>query len=298
MGCKIDRNWEDKQVRLTQPVLLQSYEDEFELPPTGRSTNTPALAGSVLSPDVEDEEVVGKEMHSSYRTGVGKLLHVARWSIPETWNAVRELTRAVKGPSMMHYNAMLRLMRYSVDTPERGWLLKPTRTWDGKSKIEFVISGRSDSDYAKCPATRRSVSGHNVKLEGAVIICKSGMQKTTTLSVTESETVAGVTCAQDMMYAKNIVESVGLKVKLPMRLEIDNRGAVDMAQNCSSGGRTKHMEIRMLWLSELQEKGILDVKWIRGDDNEADIQTKNVSGPLFNKHCEVYCGKDKYGASG
>ena len=48
--------------------------------------------------------------------------------------------------------------------------------------------------------------------------------------MTESVTVAGVTCAQDMMYAKNIVESVGLKVKQPMRLEIDNRGAVDMAQ--------------------------------------------------------------------
>ena len=49
LGCKIDRNLEDRQVRLTQPVLLQSYEDEFELPPTGRSTNTPALSGSVLS---------------------------------------------------------------------------------------------------------------------------------------------------------------------------------------------------------------------------------------------------------
>ena len=100
------------------------------------------------------------------------------------------------------------------------------------------------------------------------------------------------------MYAKNIVESIVLKVELPMRLEIDNMGTVDIAPKCSSGGKTKHMEIRMLWLSELQEKGILDVKWIRGDDNETDIQTKNVSGPLFNKHCEVYCGKDKYGASG
>ena len=88
---------------------------------------------------------------------------------------MRDLTRAVKGTSMMHYNAILRVMWYSIDTPERGWLLKPTRTWDGKSKFEFRISGRSHSDYAKCPATRRSVSGHNVKLEGAVIICKSGM---------------------------------------------------------------------------------------------------------------------------
>ena len=49
VGCKIDWNLEDRQVRLTQSVLLQSYEDEFELPPTSRFTNTPALAGSVLS---------------------------------------------------------------------------------------------------------------------------------------------------------------------------------------------------------------------------------------------------------
>ena len=188
------------------------------MPPTGRSINTPALAGSVLSPDVPNEERVVQEVHSSYRTGIGKLLDVARWSRPETWNAVRELTRTVKGSNMMHYNAMLRVMRYSVDTPERGWSLNPTRTWDRKSKFEFRISGRSDSDYAKCPASRRSVSGHNIKLKGAVIICKSGIQKTTTLSVTESEIVSGVTCAEDMMYAKNIVESIGLKVELPMRL--------------------------------------------------------------------------------
>ena len=59
-----------------------------------------------------------------------------------------------------------------------------------------------------------------------------------------------------------------------MRLEIDNMGTVNMAQKFSSSGRTKHMEIRMLWLSELQEEGILDVRWIRGADNETDIQTK------------------------
>ena len=162
--------------------------------PTAKSTNTPALAGSVLFPDVQDKEKLGKETHSRYRTGVGEILHVARWFRPETWNAMRELTKAVKGPNMIHCNAMLRIMRYSVDTSGRGWLLKPTRTWDEKSKFKFRIRGISDSDYAESPTTRRSVSGHNVKLEGAVIVCKIEMQKTTALSMTEYETVSGVTC--------------------------------------------------------------------------------------------------------
>ena len=92
-------------------------------------------------------------------------------------------------------------MKYCIRTKSRGWVLKPTRKWDGKKGFKFRISGRSDSGYAKCPATRRSVSGYNVKLEGAIVIVASYMQKSTTLSVTESETVSEVTCAQNMLYA-------------------------------------------------------------------------------------------------
>ena len=295
LGCKIDRHMDGVGwIKLTQPVLLQSFEDEFEMEETGREAITPAVAGSVLNPDVPAEEVISKEEHSKYRTGTGKLLHVTRWSRPDIWNATRELTRAVKDPSRIHYLAMLKCMKYCVRTKSRGWVLKPTRKWDGKKGFKFRISGRSDSDYAKCPATRRSVSGYNVKLEGAVVIVASGMQKSTTLSVTESETVSGVTCAQNMLYAKNVLNSINLEVELPMILEIDNQGGVDMAKRRACNGRTKHMQIREMWLSELSEKGIIQVKWISGDDNETDMQTKNLAGPLFEKHTKAYCGDDEY----
>ena len=55
-------------------------------------------------------------------------------------------------------------------------------------------------------------------------------------------------------------------------------------------GRTKHMQVREMWLSELNEQGIIKVKWISGDDNETDIQTKNLVEPLFQKsHKGVLC---------
>ena len=54
------------------------------------------------------------------------------------------------------------------------------------------------------------------------------------LSVTEAETVAGVQCVQDMLYVKRLLESMGLLVELPMILEIDNSGAVDLANNWSA----------------------------------------------------------------
>jgi hypothetical protein len=39
------------------------------------------------------------------------------------------------------------------------------------------------------------------------------------------------------------MESIGLKVKKLMILKIDNKGAVDLANNWSIGGRTRHIEI-------------------------------------------------------
>ena len=54
------------------------------------------------------------------------------------------------------------------------------------------------------------------------------------------------------------------------------------------------MQIRELWFSELQQKGIIKVVWVSGYENETNIQTTNLAGQLFEKHAEVYCGDDKY----
>ena len=52
---------------------------------------------------------------------------------------------------------------------------------------KFVIKGEADSDYAKCPITRRSISGNVTRIEGVAIMTKSVVKKMVTPSVTESE---------------------------------------------------------------------------------------------------------------
>ena len=106
----------------------------------------------------DKNDAVGKKEHTYYRSGVGKLLHMARWSRPEVQNAVRELARQGSAPVPAHIKALHRTMEYCVATPERGLLLKSARKWDGKSKdFKFRINGKVDSDYAKYPTTRRGV---------------------------------------------------------------------------------------------------------------------------------------------
>ena len=122
------------------------------------------------------------------------------------------------------------------------------------------MSGLLDSDYAKCPKTRSSVSRYATFVEGAPITVKSAMQKIVAVSVTEAERIAAVQCAQDMLYTKRVLEGIGIQVELLMILKVDNSGAVDLVNNWTAGGRTRHMETRMFFLCDIKEAGVIDTK--------------------------------------
>ena len=89
------------------------------------------------------------------------------------------------------------------------------------------IRGMSDSEYIKDPS-RHSVNGWICFLEGCSINCASKMMPVIALSVTEAELYAAVQCAQDMMYSARVLLSIGIPVEFLMKLEVDNKGAVDL----------------------------------------------------------------------
>jgi hypothetical protein len=115
MGCKIDRD--EDYVKFTQPVLIQSSEDEFELNKT-RQVFTPAEQGNILMTYDQGTELGGKEQ-TKYRNGGGNLLHRMRWSHPQIYNALRELSRFMAvGASHAHTKVMKRVMKYCVETKD------------------------------------------------------------------------------------------------------------------------------------------------------------------------------------
>ena len=112
VGCKIERDVEGRSLKLTQPVLIQSFEDKFDLP--NKTYEMPAEAKKQLMKTIEGQELPKVEQ-TKYRSGVGKMLHLMRWSRPEIWNSVRELSRRMVNCSRDHMKAMLRVMKYCVE---------------------------------------------------------------------------------------------------------------------------------------------------------------------------------------
>jgi hypothetical protein len=87
---------------------------------------------------------------------------------------------------------------------------------------------------------------------------------------------------------------MGLKAKLPMLLKMDNKGAVDLANNWSVGGQTRHVNVQQCFLREFKETKIMDIHWIKGSENNADVFTKNLDGPAFKKCIKTLVGLDVY----
>ena len=78
VGCKLKFNMKERSLIFTQPVLLQSFRDEFELGDSIAAPVTPMEPGRVLVKGVE-ENLVSNQRQTYYRSGVGKLLNLIRW---------------------------------------------------------------------------------------------------------------------------------------------------------------------------------------------------------------------------
>jgi hypothetical protein len=118
------------------------------------------------------------------------------------------------------------------------------------------------------------------------------MQECVTLSLTEAELVTATNCIQDMLYIRNILESMRLKIKFPVKVELDNKGTKDIIKSWSVGGRTRHVGVRFNFLRELKENGNIEIQWISTHENCSNILTKNLTVNLYNKHSKCFCVDD------
>lgn len=123
---------------------------------------------------------------------------------------------------------------------------------------------------------------------GCAISWKSRGQKSVTLSSSEAEYVAISELCAEIMFLKQVLEFLGIKVKLPIIVRVDNVGAIYLAHNATSGPRTKHVDIRYHFVRDYIEDGVIKILFVKSTDNDSDIYTKNLGEDLFDKHSKRY----------
>ena len=74
---------------------------------------------------------------------------------------------------------------------------------------------------------------------------------------------------------------------------MDNIGAVFLSDNVQVNDRTKHIDIRSKFVRELvMEDGALKVVFVRSEQNDSDMLTKNLQSELHQRHSQkLVCRK-------
>ena len=93
-----------------------------------------------------------------------------------------------------------------------------------------------------------------------------------------------------MLFVRKLLEDYGIEVELPIPVFVDNIGAIQMVRNNKSGAETRHVNVRFLFMRELNGSVIV-MKFVGAAENEADIITKNTMRIEFEKYSPKMVGE-------
>jgi hypothetical protein len=258
------------QIHLDQRAYLETVLQRCGMQ-NAKAAATPLPAGYVPTPSAE---VASPERRSRYQTVIGSLLYLMLGTRPDIAFAVTKLAQYAANPSEDHLNKALYICRYLVGT--QNYRL----TYDGGSGQG--ISACTDSDWASDGTTRRSQTGYFVKMAKGLISWTSRAQKTIALSSTEAEYMALSDCSRQVVWMHTLLGELGFHLE-PIPICGDNQGSIFIASNPVTEKRSKHIDIRYHYVREVISRGITNIYFIDGEENPADLLTKNLGSVKFHK---------------
>lgn len=282
LGIAISRDQNDRTISLSQTAKVDQLVDEYGQQ-NAHSVDTPMVAGLHLQrPDKSvpvPMDVAEWIDRTPYRSLVGSLMYLAVATRPDISYAVGRLSSFLDCYRPEHWTAAIRVLRY----------LKSTRTyaltlggWNSTT-----LSGYSDSDYANCIDTSRSIGGYCFTLGSGMISWSSKKQPTVADSSCYAEYIALHSAAHEVVFLRQLLEGLKFLPNNATTILCDNDAATRLSEDHVWHSHTKHIRVKYHYIRELVLTGDATVTRVGSKDNTADILTKPLARSDFQRlrHC-------------
>ncbi len=192
---------------------------------------------------------------------------------PEINHAVVQLARSMANPVVGDWKALKRLCSFLKGTP------RLVQTFC-RQPLPSVLTVYTDADFAGDERTRKSTTGiaNVLGSHRLSVVCKT--QSVIALSSGESEFYALGSAAQRGLGLVSLLED--LSIYVPLEVHSDSSAAKGTSGRVGLG-KAKHISTAYLWLQVAIRDQILTVKTFKGDDNIADLMTKQLASPRIFK---------------
>ena len=274
LGMEVKRDRQKGLLSISQSAYLESILKRFNME-NCNPTSTPMECGKNFHKISEGENKCNTTL---YQQAIGCLTYAAITTRPDIAASVNCLSQFMSAPSLEHWSGIKRIFRYIKGTLDYGLLFRSNNN---------VLVGYSDSDWAGDTDTRRSTSGYVFYVGEALVSWSSRKQCTVAKSTTEAEYVALSGASQEAIWLRRLLNDLHYHDSSATIIYEDNQGAIDLSRNSKHHSRTKHIDISFHFIRERIVTGEINVIHCSTNDMIADIMTKALPKPKYEKFREL-----------
>ena len=175
--------------------------------------------------------------------------------------------------------------------------MRPASEMSDARAFEIFFSNACAAYWAGEEHQRRSTSGYVFGFAGAdgrdmfPVSWRSGVQSCIALSSAEAEYVALSDATKEVMYLRDLLESLNIRLDSPTALycdfNCDSRSAIHMSAETGLSRRTRHIAVRYHLVRAAVADSLIELRWIPTTAMVADYLTKPTTRVVFGRCMDV-----------
>jgi len=277
LGLEIHRNCPNCCLHLSQGQYIANLLQEHGMHHC-KPISTPLNPGSCLSTSMSPQSAaeVIEMCQVPYISVVGSLMYLAVTTRPDIAYAARVLTRYNSNPGPSHWQAGKHVLHYLQGTMDYRITYQP-------SDLPEPFITYSDADHGGNPDNGKSTGGYVVKIGSGAVSWSSKLQSLVALSTTEVEHIAAVEAAKEILWMHQFMGEIGYDVSGPSLLWMGNQSTIAVSKIPEHYGRMKHLSLRLFWIRDAVQEGLIAPVFVPTQDMAADIFTKALNHLKFQK---------------
>lgn len=146
---------------------------------------------------------------------------------------------------------------------------------------DCILQVYSDSDWVGSLDDMKNTTGYCSKLGSNGFLCCCKKQNTVAQSTSEAEFIAACAAVNETLWLRKVLLDLNMKQEGRTEVFVDNQTAIAISHNPVFHDKTKHFNIKLFFLREVQKEGLVDLKYCKSDLQLTDIFTKALPRSKF-----------------